>query len=75
VTPSNGDNHHRDADREHGKRQELAPGEGANVEPQLSIRLTNEFDQKAEQSVKSQQRPKHRSAMEILLVDPPQHYK
>src|SRR6516162_4651601 len=62
------DDHHRDANDEHRKRQFLSPRERPKIQTNLHVRLTNEFNQETEDAIETQQSPKDRTTIEILLI-------
>jgi len=53
----------------------LAPGKGAQIETDLRVGFTPKFHQKTKQAVKRHERPKDRSAIKVLLVEPSQDKK
>src|SRR3989442_12752265 len=75
ATLSSVDNHTRRSDKQHRESEFLSSREGREIQADLRIGLAHKLDQKSEQSIKGQQRPKDGSAIEILFVNPFQDEK
>lgn len=66
VTSSSEDNHHREANEQHWKCEQLASCEGSQIESDMRIGFPHELDREPEQAVEAYQSPGDRSRSEIL---------
>ena len=65
-TSSSEDNHHREANGQHWKCEQLASREGSQIESDMRIGFPHELDHEPEHAIKAYQSPGDRSRSEIL---------
>src|SRR5262245_33187416 len=69
-TPSSVDNHHREADDQHRRCEQLASRKWTKIEPNVGVRLAHKLHCEPEHSVKTDPCPRYGPRNELFSVEP-----